>query len=130
MRSRFFYNICRRKNFPAHISRFPLRSKSTIWDITEVFIIIIKLVKIRQVNGFEKIYLIYFGGLSAAMLCGMQHRKDHKAGYKTNIRQHKAAGIDTEFHKYPGLGHGFGIGAGTVAEGWLDAAVSFREKQI
>ena len=31
----------------------------------------------------------------------------------------KAAGIDTEFHKYPGLGHGFGLGTGTVAEGGL-----------
>ena len=42
----------------------------------------------------------------------------------------KSVGIDTEFHKYPGLGHGFGIGTGTVAEGWLDAAVSFWENQM
>jgi acetyl esterase/lipase len=41
-----------------------------------------------------------------------------------------AAGIDTEFHSYPGLGHGFGLGTGTVAEGWLDKAVAFWEKQI
>lgn len=41
-----------------------------------------------------------------------------------------ALGIDTEFHKYPGLGHGFGLGTGTVAEGWLDTAVKFWEKQI
>jgi hypothetical protein len=26
---------------------------------------------------------------------------------------------------FPGLGHGFGLGEGTVAEGWLDNAVSF-----
>lgn len=39
-------------------------------------------------------------------------------------------GIDTEFHKYPGLSHGFGIGTGTVAEGWIDDAVAFWEKQI
>lgn len=42
----------------------------------------------------------------------------------------KAVGIDTEFHKYPGLRHGFGIGTGTVAEGWLDDAVKFWEKQM
>lgn len=42
----------------------------------------------------------------------------------------KSVGIDTEFHKYPGLGHGFGIGTGTAAEGWLDDAVSFWEKQM
>ena len=42
----------------------------------------------------------------------------------------QAAGIGTELHKYPGLGHGFGIGTGTAAEGWLDDAVAFWEKQI
>lgn len=42
----------------------------------------------------------------------------------------KMVGIDTEFHKYPGLGHGFGIGIGTNAAGWLDDAVSFWEKQM
>lgn len=41
-----------------------------------------------------------------------------------------ALGIDTEFHSYPGLGHGFGLGTGTVAEGWLDEAVAFWEKQV
>ncbi|UEB79064.1 alpha/beta hydrolase [Clostridium sp. M62/1] len=41
-----------------------------------------------------------------------------------------ALGIDTEFHHYPGLPHGFGIGTGTVAEGWLDEAVAFWEKQM
>lgn len=39
-------------------------------------------------------------------------------------------GIDTEFHSYPDLRHGFGIGTGTAAEGWLDQAVAFWEKQM
>lgn len=39
-------------------------------------------------------------------------------------------GIDTEFHAYPGLSHGFGIGTGTVAEGWLNDAVAFWERQF
>lgn len=39
-------------------------------------------------------------------------------------------GIDTEFHKYPNLRHGFGLGTNTVAEGWLDDAVTFWEKQM
>ena len=38
-------------------------------------------------------------------------------------------GIPTEFHHYPGLPHGFGLGTGTVAEGWLDEAVAFWEAQ-
>ena len=40
------------------------------------------------------------------------------------------AGIDTEFHVYSGLGHGFGLGTGTSAEGWINDAVSFWEKQM
>lgn len=39
-------------------------------------------------------------------------------------------GIDTEFHHYPGLGHGFGLGTGTAAEGWFALAVQFWEKQM
>lgn len=41
-----------------------------------------------------------------------------------------ALGIDTEFHSYPGLGHGFGLGTGTVAEGWIDEAVAFWQRQL
>ena len=39
-------------------------------------------------------------------------------------------GIPTEFHHYPGLPHGFGLGTGTVAEGWLDEAVAFWKAQM
>ena len=42
----------------------------------------------------------------------------------------KALGIETEFHHYPGLSHGFGLGTGTAAEGWIDDAVAFWEKQM
>ncbi len=42
----------------------------------------------------------------------------------------KSLGIPAEFHHYPGLGHGFGLGTGTAAEGWLDKAVSFWEAQM
>ena len=41
-----------------------------------------------------------------------------------------ALGIPTEFHRYPGLGHGFGLGTGTAAEGWLDEAAAFWEEQM
>lgn len=49
---------------------------------------------------------------------------------KTRLDHLDALGIDTEFHKYPNLGHGFGIGSGTEAEGWIDDAVVFWEKQM
>lgn len=41
-----------------------------------------------------------------------------------------ALGIDTEFHSYPGLSHGFGLGIGTVAEGWINEAISFWQLQL
>jgi acetyl esterase/lipase len=40
----------------------------------------------------------------------------------------RAAGIDTEFHRYPNVGHGFGLGTGTTAEGWINYAVRFWER--
>lgn len=39
-------------------------------------------------------------------------------------------GIPTEFHVYNGLRHGFGLGTGTVAEGWINDAVAFWEAQM
>ncbi len=41
----------------------------------------------------------------------------------------EALGIPTEFHAYEGLPHGFGIGTGTVAEGWINDAAAFWEAQ-
>lgn len=41
-----------------------------------------------------------------------------------------ALGIPTEFHVYPGLGHGFGLGTGTAADGWINDAVKFWQKQM
>ena len=49
----------------------------------------------------------------------MQHR----------LQTLSSLGIDTEFHAYDGLPHGFGLGQGTVAEGWLNDAVKFWQKQ-
>ena len=39
----------------------------------------------------------------------------------------EALGIPTEFRAYEGLGHGFGLGTGTAAEGWIKDAVNFWE---
>lgn len=41
----------------------------------------------------------------------------------------QSLGVPTEFHVYQGLSHGFGVGTDTVADGWVDEAVSFWEKQ-
>lgn len=47
---------------------------------------------------------------------------------RVNALRH--AGTAVEYHKYPNLGHGFGRGTGTSAEGWLADAIRFWERQI
>jgi acetyl esterase/lipase len=42
----------------------------------------------------------------------------------------RRTGTDVEFHQYRGVGHGFGLGTGTSAEGWIDRAIRFWEKSI
>jgi acetyl esterase/lipase len=37
----------------------------------------------------------------------------------------RAQGTRVEYHRYEGLGHGFGLGTRTSAEGWVKDAVRF-----
>nr|WP_321269952.1 alpha/beta hydrolase [uncultured Tolumonas sp.] len=39
-------------------------------------------------------------------------------------------GTTVEYHKYNGVGHGFGLGKGTPAEGWIFHAVNFWEQTM
>jgi acetyl esterase/lipase len=40
------------------------------------------------------------------------------------------AGVDVEYRRYEKAGHGFGLGTGTDANGWVDLAVQFWERHI
>lgn len=42
----------------------------------------------------------------------------------------RRAGTDVEYHRYPGVGHGFGLGVGTSAEGWIADAVRFWAQHV
>jgi acetyl esterase/lipase len=58
---------------------------------------------------------------------------DGIASYRTmesRVNQIKANGTDAEIDIYDGLPHGFGLGEGTIAEGWINHAVRFWEKQM
>ena len=58
---------------------------------------------------------------------------DGIASYRTmqeRTRRIRAQGTDAEIEVFDGLPHGFGLGEGTVAEGWLDRAVAFWERQM
>ena len=46
------------------------------------------------------------------------------------IRAIKARGTDAMIEVFEGLPHGFGLGVGTEAEGWLDNAAAFWERQL
>lgn len=49
---------------------------------------------------------------------------------QSRINSIKANGTDAEIEVFEGLSHGFGLGTGTVAEGWLDNAVAFWERNM
>lgn len=58
---------------------------------------------------------------------------DGIASYRTmqeRTRRIRAQGTDAEIEVFDGLPHGFGLGEGTVAEGWLDRAAAFWESQM
>ena len=49
---------------------------------------------------------------------------------RSYIRKIKKNGTDAEIQVFDGLTHGFGLGEGTVAEGWINEAVRFWERQV
>lgn len=58
---------------------------------------------------------------------------DGIASYRTmqaRIDAIKANGTDAEIEVFQGLSHGFGLGTRTAAEGWLDNAVEFWERNF
>lgn len=59
--------------------------------------------------------------------------RDGIASYRTmqdRVDRIKANGTDAQIEVFNGLSHGFGLGEGTVAEGWIDNAISFWERQM
>lgn len=59
--------------------------------------------------------------------------RDGIASYRSMqsfIRKIQNNGTDAQIEVFEGLSHGFGLGEGTVAEGWIDHAVRFWERQV
>ncbi len=55
-------------------------------------------------------------------------RNDGIASWRTmenRLMRLSELGIPTKFYVYDGLGHGFGLGSATVAEGWINDAIGF-----
>ena len=54
---------------------------------------------------------------------------DHRI-MKRRIERIRQNGTDAEIEVFDGLPHGFGLGTGTAAEGWIDRAAGFWERQM
>jgi predicted esterase len=52
------------------------------------------------------------------------------ASMEKRIRALLESGTRVEYRKYPNLGHGFGLGKGTSAAGWVFEAIGFWEDAI
>ena len=52
------------------------------------------------------------------------------ASMERRVAALRRAGTEVQYHKYPDVGHGFGVGAGTNAEGWIGNAVRFWAAQM
>jgi acetyl esterase/lipase len=52
------------------------------------------------------------------------------ASMERRVEALRRAGTEVAYRKYPDVGHGFGVGTGTSAEGWVTDAVRFWAKQM
>jgi acetyl esterase/lipase len=52
------------------------------------------------------------------------------AAMETRVEALRRAGTEVEYHKYKNLGHGFGLGIGTSAQGWVFEAIRFWQTSM
>lgn len=52
------------------------------------------------------------------------------ASMEARVAALRRSGTEVEYHKYKNLGHGFGLGTGTSAEGWVFEAIRFWETSM
>lgn len=81
---------------------------------------------IMQYTGFADV----FGNEPPTYSCA--GAKDG-AGLRRTMQERTEAirkrGVDAAFEVFDGLSHGFGLGTGTIAEGWIDRAAEFWKQQ-
>jgi acetyl esterase/lipase len=62
------------------------------------------------------------------VVVGAQDGIARPATMEQRVASLRAQGTRVEYRRYEGLGHGFGLGSGTRAEGWVAEAVQFWSK--
>lgn len=79
---------------------------------------------IMQYSGLHDVY----GGEPPTYCC--VGSKDCWRAMRQRVESIRANGTDAEIEIFDGLAHGFGLGAGTCAEGWINRAADFWERHI
>ena len=46
------------------------------------------------------------------------------------VQDLREAGVEVEYRRFKNAGHGFGLGLGTDAEGWIEHAIEFWERHV
>jgi acetyl esterase/lipase len=64
------------------------------------------------------------------VVVGREDRIAPPAVMERRVEALRKGGTPVEFREYEGLGHGFGLGTKTVAEGWVFEAIRFWERSI
>jgi acetyl esterase/lipase len=64
------------------------------------------------------------------VVVGKQDRISPPGSMERRLATLRRVGTEVEYHRYEDLGHGFGPGIGTDAEGWIADAIRFWEKFI
>ena len=67
---------------------------------------------------------------TGAFLMGLRSKGETEEEVAGLLEAMREAGIDVEYRKYQHAGHGFGLGIGTDAEGWIEHAIRFWENHI
>jgi acetyl esterase/lipase len=67
------------------------------------------------------------GEPSTFVVVGEEDRIAPPATMERRVQALRHAGTEVEYRRYPNLGHGFGLGTGTSAEGWIFEAMRFWE---
>lgn len=73
----------------------------------------------------------YSGGFSPAfMTAAANDGIVNINSVERRVENLRNAGVEVEYRRYESAGHGFGLGTGTDAEGWVDLAVQFWKQHI
>jgi acetyl esterase/lipase len=67
---------------------------------------------------------------STFVVVGEQDRIAPPSVMERRVAALRKMGAEVEFHQFSGLGHGFGPGIGTSAEGWVRRATQFWERSL